>query len=283
MPYDGSVTEQPFITAAPRRHPRKSLGQHWLVDKRYVSRIVAAADIQPDETVVEIGPGTGALTGELARQASHLIAVEVDRERAEMLSARFLSQAHVTIICADVLSLKAAEILAQAGARPPYTVVGNLPYYIGTAILRHFLRDATPPAKIIATLQAEVAQNIAAPPGDMSYLSVEMQLFAQAQLKFRIPPRAFRPAPNVHSAVVRLDPRPLAAVSPADRDAFLEFAQAGFAAPRKQLRNSLAVGLRVPPERARELLDAAEIDAKRRPETLALQEWVRLFSAHRAR
>lgn len=279
MPYHCLVTSESPARQRPR--PRKSLGQHWLADRRYVSRIVAAADIRPDETVIEVGAGAGALTGALSERAGRLVVVELDDALAEALRDRFRSRPQVQVVNADVLSLTPEQLLAGHDGQP-YVVIGNFPYFIGTAILRHFFYADRSPQRIVATLQAEVAQNVAAQPGAMGYLSVEVQLLAQARLLFSIPPRAFRPPPKVRSAVVRLDRRQQLLLPKADQPAFLELARAGFAAPRKQLRNSLAVGLRIEGEAAQSLLVAAGIDPTRRPQTLSLEEWLRLFAAWRA-
>jgi 16S rRNA (adenine1518-N6/adenine1519-N6)-dimethyltransferase len=279
VPYHGLVVSE--SPSRQRQRPRKSLGQHWLADRRYVSRIVAAADIRPGETIIEVGAGAGALTGLLAERASRLVVVELDNALAEALKLRFQSRREIQVLNADVLSLSPKQLLTGHDDEP-YAVIGNFPYFIGSAILRHFLYADRPPERIVATLQAEVAQNVAARPGAMGYLSVEMQLTAEARLLFSIPPRAFRPPPKVRSAVVRLDRRERRLLPEAERAAFLELARAGFAAPRKQLRNSLAVGLRIAGEAAQALLQAAGIDPTRRPQTLSLEEWLRLFAAWRS-
>ncbi|MBI1884913.1 MAG: ribosomal RNA small subunit methyltransferase A [Chloroflexi bacterium] len=263
------------------RRPRKALGQHWLVDSRYLSRIVSAADIGPDETVIEVGAGNGALTAPLARQAARLVAVEIDERLAQRLQERFVSQPHVTVVSADVLNLTAQDLLARGGAAPPYVVVGNLPFFIGTAVVRHFLRSEPPPPRLVVTVQAEVAESMAAERGRMTYLSVEVQLFARARLAFFIPPRAFRPPPKVRSAVVRLDVLPSPAVAVDDPDTFLRFVQAGFAAPRKQLRNSLAIGLGEEAGAVESVLAGAGIERSRRPQTLSLEEWAALYRSYR--
>ncbi|HEU4759756.1 MAG TPA: 16S rRNA (adenine(1518)-N(6)/adenine(1519)-N(6))-dimethyltransferase RsmA [Dehalococcoidia bacterium] len=269
------------MTETRRRRPRKALGQHWLRDSRYLERIAAAADIAEDDTVVEVGAGTGLLTERLARRARRLIAVEVDTELTAGLRERFAGRPEVCVVAADVLSLPPDELLVRGGGRLPYVVVGNLPYFIGSATVRHFLTATVQPRRLVVTLQAEVGQSMAAAPGRMTYLSVETQLFAEARLLFCIPPRAFRPPPKVRSAVVRLDVRDGTAIEVDDRGAFLRFAQAGFAAPRKHLRNSLAVGLRVPAGQAEAVLTLAGIDPALRPAALGLEDWRRLYRAYR--
>ncbi len=261
--------------------PRKALGQHWLVDRRYLRRIVEAADIDPRDTVVEVGAGSGLLTGPLAAIAPRLIAVEVDARLAAALRRRFAGRPQVKVLATDVLGLSPGQLLAAGGAGPPYVVMGNLPFFIGTAIVRHFLQAALPPRWLMVTLQAEVAQNICAAPGRMTFLSVEVQYYAQPRLLFYIPSRAFRPAPKVRAAMVRLDVRPEPAVVGDYGQEFFGLVQAGFAAPRKQLANSLALGLGITPDEARRLLAAATIDHRRRPQTLTLDEWAALYRAHR--
>jgi 16S rRNA (adenine1518-N6/adenine1519-N6)-dimethyltransferase len=251
------------------------------VDRRALGRIAAAADFSGEDTVVEVGAGTGLLTERLAGRARRLIAVEVDAALADALRQRFAARPDVTVVAASVLSLTPDELLVRGGGRLPYVVVGNLPYFIGTAIVRHFLTATVQPRWLVVTLQAEVAQNMAAPPGRMTYLSVETQLFARARILFHLPPRAFRPPPKVRSAVLRLDVRDGTAVEVDDRQAFLRLVQAGLAAPRKRLRNSLAVGLAARPAEAEAMLVAAGIDPALRPAALSLEDWGRLYRAYR--
>jgi 16S rRNA (adenine1518-N6/adenine1519-N6)-dimethyltransferase len=266
----------------PRVRARKALGQHWLRDSRYLSRIAAAADPAPADTVLEVGAGTGLLTERLAERANRLIALEVEGRLADGLRERFRSRANVAVVQADVLSATVEEILSAGGGGLPYVVVGNLPYFIGTAIIRKFIQDKMPPRWLIATLQAEVAANMAARPGKMSYMSVETQVFAEAQILFRIPPRAFQPAPKVDSAVVRLDVHESPDVEVDDIEAFLALARAGFAAPRKRLRNSLSIGLRVEASEAEAVIARAALDPAQRPADLSLPDWRDLYFALRA-
>jgi 16S rRNA (adenine1518-N6/adenine1519-N6)-dimethyltransferase len=257
------------------------LGQHWLVDHRILTRIARAADFTPDYTVVEVGAGTGLLTALLARRASRLIAIEVDPELAAALRERFHGCDNVSVLESDVLALAPEEILSQGGGRLPYVVVGNLPYSIGSAIVRHFLSARDQPRWLLVTLQSEVARNMAAGPGRISFLSVQTQYYAQPRVLFDIPPGAFRPPPKVMSALLRLDTLDDPAVDVVDRKAFLRLVQAGFAAPRKQLRNSLAIGLKCRPADAEATLAEAALDPSRRAQTLTLDEWAALYSAYR--
>jgi 16S rRNA (adenine1518-N6/adenine1519-N6)-dimethyltransferase len=269
------------VTPAGSTRAKKSLGQHWLADVRVLARMADAAGIESGDTVVEVGAGTGLLTRHLAERAVRLIAVEKDDALAADLAQKYGGSGAVSIVHADILETTPAEILRRGGGAPPYIVVGNLPYNIGTAILRHFLRSPAPPRAIIATLQAEVAERIAAGPGRMTYLAVETQVYAEAEVLFKVPPRAFRPPPKVHSAVVRLRVRSSPAVAADDVDTFLEFVHAGFAAPRKRLRNSLSVGLGVKAASVDVLLAACGIDGEQRPALLGLEDWRDLFAAQR--
>jgi 16S rRNA (adenine1518-N6/adenine1519-N6)-dimethyltransferase len=262
---------------------RKALGQHWLVDRDILRRIASAARFTDEDTVIEVGAGKGALTRFLAERARRLIAVEVDPRLADSLRERFAGRPNIAVVETDVLETPLAELLERGGGRLPYVVVGNLPYFIGTAIIRRFLREAVPPRWMIVTLQQQVAENMAAQPGRMSYLSVETQLSAEARVLFRIPPRAFSPPPKVHSAVVRLDVHDTPQFEVDDRDAFVSLVQAGFAAPRKQLRNSLAVGLRISAADAEALLREADLSPTARPADLDLMDWRELYFAHRRR
>ncbi len=260
---------------------RKSLGQHWLTDRAALRRIALAADFTNEDTVVEIGAGTGLLTELLAERARRLIAVEVDERLARGLKERFFGAPNVSVLEKDVLESTPEELLAEGGGGVPYVVVGNLPYFIGTAIVRRFLEAMVRPRWLLVTLQAEVAESIAATAGRMSYLSIEMQTLASARVLFCLPPRAFSPPPKVRSAVVRLDVLDTAEVEVDDREAFLALARAGFAAPRKRLRNSLAIGLRMASADAAGILSAAAVDPNQRPAQLTLRDWQSVYFAFR--
>lgn len=245
-------------------------------------RIAAAADFTDEDTVLEIGAGTGLLTELLAQRARRLIAIEVDERLVKVLGARFSSNAKVWVLQRDVLESEPEELLVAGAGGLPYVIVGNLPYFIGTAVIRRFLRAPARPRWLLVTLQAEVAESIAAVSGRRSYLSVEMQTLASARVLFYLPPRAFQPPPKVRSAVVRLEVLDTPEIEVDDREAFLGLARAGFAAPRKRVRNSLAIGLRVPPSEADALLSRAGVDPHQRPAGLTLEEWRNVYFAWRS-
>lgn len=262
----------------PPAPPRKALGQHFLVDGRILNRLLTASDLTPPDVVLEIGPGRGALTRQLLRRAARVIAIELDAALAAALPARLGHPPHLEVINADARTVDLAALL---GAATPYKVIANLPYYAANPILRRFLEmdDAYRPQLLTVMVQREVADSIAAAPGRMAMLSVAVQYYALPKLICAVPPAAFRPPPKVASAVVRLDLRPQPAVAVADSAAFFALVRAGFAAPRKQLRNSLGQGLRQPGSAIDPLLTAAAIDGRRRAETLSLAEWAALYRA----
>jgi 16S rRNA (adenine1518-N6/adenine1519-N6)-dimethyltransferase len=258
---------------------KKSLGQHFLVDRSVVRRIVAAIGQPP--VVVEVGPGPGALTGPLAALGGTLICVELDDELAARLQEHFATTPGVTVVHEDVLASQAETIL-QAGSidvETPYVVAGNLPYNIGAAILRHFLEALHPPERMVVMLQREVARSICAAPGDMGLLGVATQAYAVPKLLFDVPPGAFAPPPKVTSSVIELTRRETPIVSPAERETFFTTVRAGFSAPRKQLRNTLANGLRVEASVAEAALTSAGIEASLRPALLSVEDWLRLSRA----
>ncbi len=261
---------------APRPNPRKALGQHFLSDNRIVARIIAAADLGPQEVVVEVGPGRGALTRRLVQSAGRVIAIEKDPQLAASLAARLSNPANLVTAEDDA---RTADIATLVGPGAAYKVVANLPYYAANPIIRRFLESEPKPAIAVVMVQREVAQSMAAAPGSMSLLSVAVQFYARPRIVCQVPPRAFHPPPKVSSSVVRLDVLSQPALEVKDPQGFFDFVRAGFSAPRKQLRNSLGQGLRASGELAGEILASANVDARRRAETLALEEWGQLYQA----
>ncbi len=238
------------------------------------SAIVKAAALQPAEEVLEVGPGLGVLTERLARAAHRVVAVEIDTELASALRVEF-DGANVTVHTADVLKVEPASFFEK-----PFVVVANLPYHITSPALRHLLAAGPPFAlRLVVMVQAEVAERIAAQPGDMSSLAVSIQAQARVRIVRRVPAAAFFPRPKVDSAVVLLEPlsdedRP---VPRSELTQFVTLVQAGFKQPRKKLVNSLAEGLGEAKPTALELLKSADIDPGQRPQDLAVADWVRLY------
>lgn len=265
---------------AQRGGKRARIGQNFLIDTLVAHDIVAAADLAPTDTVLEIGPGRGAITGLLLERAANVVAVEIDEYLAVDVRRRFGGDGRLTVVNDSVLAHSPAVLLAEGGLAPPYSIVANLPYYITAPVMRHVLEGGPRPQRIVVMVQREVAQTIAPVKSGLSLLGVSVQVFAETRLLFTVPPTAFRPPPNVWSAVVRLDVRPQPLVPEADLGGFFKVVSAGFRNPRKQLHNSLAAGLWLPPDGAFPLLEAAGIEASRRAGTLAVSEWLALYRAY---
>jgi len=243
-----------------------------------LQQILAAAEVGPLDTVLEIGAGLGTLTQALAVQAQRVVAVEVDEQLVAALSARLQSFPAVQIISGDILALEIAD-LVQAGPGQDtltYKVVANIPYYITSAVLRHLLEARARPQLIVLMVQREVAQRILAKPGDMSLLAVSVQFYGQPRLMARVPARAFYPVPKVDSAILRIDPYLQLPLETEEIAFFFDVVRAGFGQRRKQLRNALPHGLQLPPDRVVQAMHQAGIEEKRRAETLSITEWVAL-------
>jgi len=278
---------------------KKSLGQNFLSDRRYLTPILDAAELTPTDNILEIGPGKGVLTEALAERAGCLAAVELDDRLIEPLRQRFADQPHVHILHADILDHAPGAFVASAcwregergreGERETeshsplstlhsldrsisYKVVANLPYYITNAALRHLLEAEQPPSLAVLMVQWEVAQRICAAPGDLSILAVSVQYYAEPRIVQRVPASAFFPRPKVDSAILRLTMRPQPAVD-IEPTLFFRVVRAGFSQKRKQLQNSLAAALHLDKPTSQAWLDRAGIDPTRRAETLSLVEW----------
>lgn len=268
-------------TSSSRRgghRPRKRFGQHFLSDTNILNRIVDAGELSRDDTVIEVGPGLGALTAVLAARARRVIAVEVDRDLVAALRGQFATTSNVTVVAADVLEMTPREMLDAGAAAPPYVVVANLPYNIAAAVVRHFLEAKEQPRRLVVMVQREVAESMASPPGAMTLLGVATQAYGETQLVMRVAPGAFHPPPKVESAVVRIDVAPIPRVD-APVDDFFRIVRAGFGNPRKQLRNSLSFGLHVKQEVVDEVMRDAGVDATLRPQMLSLDDWASITRA----
>ena len=230
--------------------------------------------------MVEVGPGRGALTDALAPRARQVVAVELDAALAEALRKRYGEGDKVKVIQADARTIGLDE-LASPGR--PYKVVANLPYYAATPIIRRFLEAPHRPVLMVVTVQREVAQRMVAKPGEMSLVSLAIQVYAQAKIVATVPPGAFRPAPEVTSAIVRLAPYAQPLVPEQDVVGFFGLARAGFSAPRKQLQGALSHALGLAPRQVGVMLEQAKIDSTRRPATLSIAEWLALYRAYRGR
>ncbi|MBC7223315.1 MAG: ribosomal RNA small subunit methyltransferase A [Anaerolineae bacterium] len=262
--------------------PQRHRGQHFLVSQAVLEAIVAAAELHPDDWVVEVGPGPGNLTRLLAEATGRVVAVEVDPRFVEVLREELKDYGNVVPVLADARRLTPSEML-QAGGDPtgrhPYKVVANLPYYLTSPILRHFLEAEARPTMMVVTVQWEVAQRLVARPPQMHLLSVAVQFYGEPEIVRKVPAGAFYPRPKVDSAVVRIRVRPQEAwphPRPAD---FFHVVSGGFQQRRKQLRNTLARALGMPPAQVARALRTAGVEPNRRAESLSLEEWARVTDA----
>jgi 16S rRNA (adenine1518-N6/adenine1519-N6)-dimethyltransferase len=273
-----SSQEQPITL------PKRRFGQNFLVDRNTVDRIIAAFDPRPDQTIIEIGPGRGALTARLIEKAGRVVAIEFDRNLIPQLRDQFAGATNFQLIEGDALVIDFCDAIqpAQAGR-----VIANLPYNIATAILQKLIEQRHCLSDMTLMLQREVVDRIMAPPGssERGYLSVFVEAYCETEKLFDVPPQAFRPAPKVWSTVVSLAVRPRIATEVKDEALLWRVVSAGFAHPRKTILNNL----REAPESIQELLKKrggasivlcdAGIPPLRRAETFTLEEWALLVNA----
>lgn len=259
--------------------PKKSLGQNFLHDPNTLEKIVTSADLMPEDTVLEIGPGTGALTEVLARMAARVIAVELDGRLEPILRERFAATPNVDFVFRDILETDVAALVGPE----PYVVVANVPYYITSAILRHLLESPHRPQRIILTIQLEVAERLVAKPNDMSLLAVSVQFYGKPRIVNRLKASVFWPRPDVDSAVVRLDLYDTPPLDVPDEATFFKVVRAGFSQKRKQVKNALADALPLPMPDTVAFIEQAGLDPRRRAETLTLDEWAALTRAYASR
>ncbi len=249
---------------------KKSYGQNFLIDRDALARIVGAAQLQPTDTVLEIGPGLGVLTDELVKRAGRVVAVEADAELAELLVRRMPNNAE--IVQADALTYDLSVLPAG------YKVVANLPYYITSALLRSLLEANNKPTSITVLVQKEVAERIIAKPGNMSILACSVQYYGTPSLVDIVPASSFYPAPKVDSAILHIDLHTEPAFA-ADPKLLFRLIKAGFGEKRKMLRNSLAGGLAITSAEAVTLIDQAGLRETARAQELAMTDWQRLYHA----
>ena len=252
--------------------PKKSLGQHWLFDSKSLGAVCDAADIKPTDTVLEIGPGLGPLTVELTQRAKQVVAVEFDEQLARELPAR-VPAANLQVIHADFMQFDLGQLPRG------YKVVANVPYYITSAIVRTLCESATPPASATLLVQKEVAQRIAAAPGDMSILAVSAQFYAEPHLGPLVTADKFDPPPKVDSQIITLVLRSQPLFTDITPKTFFKVVKAGFGEKRKTIRNSLSGGLQLEKPQVETLLKKARINPGARAEALSLDDWHRLALA----
>lgn len=254
--------------------PQKSLGQNFLVDHNALLKIVRDAGVEPDDRVLEIGAGLGNLTRILAVNAQTVIAVELDAHLFPPLEEVTRPFENVRLVEGDILEIAPETLFAEDG----YIVVANIPYYITSAVIRHLLEAPIRPARIVLTIQREVAERILNQDEKMSLLSLSVQIYGQARIASHIPSVCFYPEPNVDSSVLIIDVYPEPKLSQEGIKSLFRLAHAAFQQKRKMLRSSLKSVVAGDVEA---LLTGAGIDPRRRPETLSLAEWMRLTDQFR--
>jgi 16S rRNA (adenine1518-N6/adenine1519-N6)-dimethyltransferase len=265
-------------------HPSKRLGQNFLTDQRIIQRIVAELAPRPDETIVEIGPGKGALTAPLLEEAGSLIAIEFDRSLIPVLAEKFGSKENFKLVQIDAMVADVCDLIRPSTKA---RVVANLPYNVATAILQRLIEQRSCVSEMVLMLQKEVVERITAAPSsaERGYLSVFVQAYCETEKLFEVAPGSFRPAPKVWSSVIRLALRPRLAVDVKDEKLLWQIVSAGFAQRRKTILNNL----RSAPSPLQEVVKShggasivlcqAEVDLQRRAETLTLEEWARITQA----
>ncbi len=262
-----------------RRRPsaRKALGQHYLVDNGTLQQVLSASQLDPQDIVLEVGPGRGAVTSHLVKRVKCVIAIEIDPHLAASLPEKLGNPSNLKVINADARDVELANVIKE---NTGYKLVANLPYYAANPILRRFLEtDRHRPSLMVVMVQREVARSMVAEDGRMSLLAVGIQLYGIPHIICDVPPEAFYPSPKVTSTVVRIDSRHRMAIEVENTEGFFDVVRAGFFAPRKQIRNSLGMGLGISTEQVSHLLESARLDPKLRPENLSLEEWGRLYQA----
>jgi len=263
-------------------HPSKRLGQNFLVDEKVLEKIVETANLSKNDIVLEIGPGIGNLTLELAKRVKKVIAVEKDPRLVGILNEelRIKNVKNVEIIKNDILNTNLkSEILNLKS----YKIVANIPYYLTSPLIRRFLENTrVRPVQMTLMVQKEVAQRICAKPPEMSLLAVSVQFYAKPEIISFVSKRSFWPSPKVDSAIIKIVPRQFRVfVSRQFREQFFRIVKAGFSQPRKQLINNLSGGLKIEREETKNWLGGNDIQPTQRAETLAVQDWIKLTKSFR--
>lgn len=266
---------------------KKSLGQNFLTEPNILHKIVETAAIDEQTNVIEVGPGIGALTEYLARAAHEVIAFEIDDRLIPVLADTLAPYLNVTVIHQDVLKANLTELPQKFSQQLPIKVVANLPYYITTPIMMHFLESSLEVSEMVVMMQREVADRISAKPGTKAYgsLSIAVQYFMEAETAFIVPKTVFVPQPNVDSAILKLTRRATPAVAVTNEKAFFRLTKAAFQLRRKTLWNNLTHAYGKDEATVawlKQALAEAEIDPSRRGETLSLEEFGRLSNVMEA-
>ena len=263
---------------------QKNLGQHFLIDKEALEVIVASAELTKSDYVVEVGPGFGVLTMPLSEMAGRVLAIETDKRVLEILKAMGSGLTNLEILPASILKLDSHYLYAKfkawakaKGGRAHYKMVSNLPYYITSHIIKLFLEDSQRPEVMSVMVQKEVAERIAAEPGEMSVLSVSVQIFGHPEIVRIVPRSAFWPQPEVDSAILKITTYKKSPYEISDFKKFFRVVKAGFGERRKQIHNSLAGGLRLEDNVVHKVLRASKIEPTWRAQDLSIEQWVTLY------
>ena len=254
-----------------RAFPIKRLGQNFLLDKKVLKKIVKSAELSKKEIVVEIGPGIGNLTKELAKKAKKVIAIEKDKRMVEILKKELKNLDNVEIIEGDARE-KIEEIAKKIGKN--YKIVANIPYYLTSFLIRKILELKNKPKLIVLMVQKEVAQRICAKPPKMNLLAVSVQFFSKAKIISFVPKNCFWPRPKVDSAILEIQPKEQLPLR--NLEVFFKIVKKGFSHKRKQLINNLAKGLGIEKSKVRRWLLKSQIDPKKRAEQLKIEDWINL-------
>jgi 16S rRNA (adenine1518-N6/adenine1519-N6)-dimethyltransferase len=255
--------------------PFKGLGQNFLVNGSILNKIVGVANLDPQDVVLEIGPGVGTLTQELARRVKKVIAVEKDKKMVQILKKAIEEFKNIEVIQEDILKIKDLRL-------KNYKVVANLPYNIASPVIRKFLESKNPPKEMVLMVQKEVAQRICAKPPDMNLLATSVQFYSKPEILFYVSKNNFWPRPKVDGAIIRLSL--IRTNKKMGQKLFFKIIRAGFSQPRKQLANNLSKGLALNPsnglklskEKIKEWLLKNKIEPSRRAETLNLEDWLKV-------
>ncbi|MFA6422275.1 MAG: 16S rRNA (adenine(1518)-N(6)/adenine(1519)-N(6))-dimethyltransferase RsmA [Candidatus Buchananbacteria bacterium] len=254
--------------------PSKILGQNFLVDENVVNKIISEANIENTETILEVGPGVGVLTGEILKRAQKVIAVELDIKVLNFLRAEFFNEKNLQLVEKNILKANRLE-LGFENFR--YKIISNLPYNITSKFLRLFLEQEPRPYEMILMVQKEVAQRIVAKVGEMSLLSLSCQFYAEPELLFIVNKKSFWPEPKIDSAVIRLKLKEN--VDKNQAEGMFRVARMGFSSRRKQLHNNLSAGLKITSEEAKTVIKSLGFDEKIRAQDLSVKNWIGLAEA----
>jgi len=253
--------------------PSKKLGQNFLIDKGVVKKIIKSANLRKKDNVLEIGPGLGTLTQEIAKKAKKVIAVEKDPKMIGILKETLKNFKNVKIVQEDILKISNSQFLISN-----YKVVANLPFYLTAPVIRKFLEAKNPPKEMILMVQKEVGQRICAKPPKMSILAVSVQFYAKAEIISWVSKKSSWPQPKVDSAIIKITPKK-PTIKLGLVDLFFKVVKAGFSQPRKQLINNLSKKLKMDKEKVKNWLLKNTIEPKQRAETLTIKDWLKLVKS----